>query len=79
MRWLCLYHHVKGGASWWGERVVKADDAREAALKMEGEIESNASHADPGLRVRVYGPIPEELAWEGWVAIQTVTIPFEES
>jgi hypothetical protein len=61
-RWLVSYHHNTGGASWWGDTLVRAASAEDAARKCENLIEKHSHYSEPGLRVRVYGPIPAESA-----------------
>jgi hypothetical protein len=62
-RWVVVFHHNRAGASWWGTEVVRSENARDAALKMESRIDEHAPIGG-ALRVRVYGPVPSDLAGE---------------
>lgn len=73
-RWFVLFHHCRANASWWGERVVRAKTARDAAKRLAAE---SGEHAPIGekMRVRVYGPIPDDLAGEFLVGREAVAEP----
>lgn len=68
-KWLVKYHHDKigsgSGSSWWGDWIVNADTAEGAAIKA-ATPEAIKEHGKDSqrLRLRVYGPIPEEVALE---------------
>jgi hypothetical protein len=62
-KWVVLFHHDRRGSSWWGTEVVKGASARDAALNVANKIDDHAPIGG-ALRVRVYGPVPSDLAGE---------------
>lgn len=61
-RWFVLWHHNTENASWWSELVIDADTAEEAAQKVlhHVDFEEHTSYRNKTMRVRVFGPIPDD-------------------
>ncbi len=61
-KWFVRWAHRTETSSWWGELVVDADTAEEAAAKVlkHVDFEKHTSYRNRTMPVRVYGPIPEE-------------------
>lgn len=65
MKYLVMWAHRTEASSWWGELVIKADSAEEAAAAVPKhvDIKEHTTFRDKHrMHVRVYGPIPDSYA-----------------
>lgn len=64
-QWVVAWLHYTDNSSWWSELIVRADTAEEAAGKVRKSVDINehTTSCDRRLKVRVYGPIPDEGEW----------------
>jgi hypothetical protein len=75
--WMVRWLHNTESSSWWAETFVEAESAEEAAAKLSEyvDIDKHTSYRDKHrMKVRVYGPIPEE-AREFTVSKATDVVP----
>jgi hypothetical protein len=60
--WHVQWHHKTDSSSWWSDSVVRAETREQAAESLVGLVDEHTTHANgKRLRVRVFGPIPEEF------------------
>lgn len=58
--WRVQWQHRTDSSSWWSDAIVRAETAEEAAGKQAHLIDEHTRVYDRRLRVRVYGPLPED-------------------